>query len=76
MPDENFAQELAKAIAEQSACICQDFGILGKEWLYQREPQCSCEAGTEDFDLTFHDIQCDTVPCPFCVLTGKIELHP
>ena len=71
--------ELRKALAEAAAegpCICEGLGVLGNEWLYIREPQCTCGTDDPEFETTMHDVQCDTVPCPFCVLTGKIVLYP
>jgi hypothetical protein len=73
---DDFSQELAEAVAEQATCVCGGSGVLGKEWLYKRESECDCGAGSPSDELTQHDVRCDSVPCPFCVLTGKIRLHP
>jgi hypothetical protein len=57
-------------------CPCEGLGVLGKEWLYVREPQCDCDSDSYDPLTGVHDVQCDTVPCPFCVLEGRIILYP
>lgn len=74
---DDFQRGLADNTANPDECFCMNLGVLGKEWLYKRTPVCDCPAGTSsDDEMVLHDVQCDTVPCPFCVLTGKIVLHP
>lgn len=73
---DDFAQELAAAYAESTTCACMGLGVLGAEWAFKRDSHCTCSKQTDDFETVFHDVQCDTIPCPFCVLLGKISLHP
>jgi hypothetical protein len=47
-------------------CPCSGVGWLGQEWVYQREPQCTCGAGDPEDINVLHDVSCDSVPCPFC----------
>jgi hypothetical protein len=56
-------------------CPCSGVGWLGQEWVYQREPQCTCGAGDpEDINL-LHAVWCDSVPCPFCPVEAHSEQH-
>jgi|HubBroStandDraft_3_1064219.scaffolds.fasta_scaffold1039137_2 hypothetical protein len=55
-----------KAEEPQLSCPCAGTGWLGREWLYKRAPQCSCESQTDNFDTVLHALWCDSVPCPFC----------
>jgi hypothetical protein len=48
----------------------------GEEWLsgsyvYNRDPVCTCAAGSRDDELVLHAPDCDSVPCPFCQLLGE-----
>jgi hypothetical protein len=52
--------------ADVFECPCQGSGWLGREWLENREPKCTCESKTDDFVNTLHTIGCDSIPCPFC----------
>jgi hypothetical protein len=49
-------------------CPCAGVGWLGREWLYVREPACTCGAGDPADPAVLHDVSCDSVPCPFCPL--------
>lgn len=55
-----------EAIERQLCPACSGIGIVPCEWLYQREPKCTCDAATDDFLYTLHAVNCDSVPCPFC----------
>jgi hypothetical protein len=57
--------ELTEAV---NSCPCAGTGWLGREWLENREPACTCGEQTDDFEHTLHAIDCDAVPCPFCPL--------
>lgn len=46
-------------------CPCAGSGWLGREWLEQRAPRCSCDQQTDNFDTVLHRVDCDVVPCPF-----------
>ena len=52
----------------QLTCPCQGTKLLGCEWLYKREPRCTCSKQTDDFTMVLHEMTCDSVPCPFCPL--------
>lgn len=47
-------------------CPCKGFGWLGREWLNKRAPECTCGGGDPEDYRTFHSLECDSVPCPFC----------
>lgn len=57
----------------EPACPCSGLGWLGREWLYKREPQCTCGAGDPTDVNLLHNVACDSVPCPFC--PAELELH-
>lgn len=54
--------------ADLEGCPCQGTGWLALEWLEKREPRCTCGGGDPADPNTFHSLDCDTVPCPFCQL--------
>lgn len=75
---DDFQREIAEAIQEglranPEDCMCAGTQYLGKEWVLQREPACDCGEEDPDFETTFHAVNCDAVPCPFCVLSGIVE---
>lgn len=49
----------------QLHCPCSDTGWLGREWLENRDPQCTCGAGNPNLYTVMHKVSCDAVPCPF-----------
>jgi hypothetical protein len=53
-------------------CPCDWVGWLGCEWLYRREPRCTCGAGDPTDINLLHDVSCDSVPCPFCPLEAVL----
>ena len=57
-----------KVEAPELECPCAGVGWLGREWLEQREPNCTCGAGDPADPNLRHDLSCDSVPCPFCPL--------
>jgi hypothetical protein len=52
----------------EDACPCAGTGWLGREWLHNRAPACTCGAGDPNDGDVFHTVECDAVPCPFCPL--------
>lgn len=56
-----------KAAVSPPCAVCEGYGTLPCAEVYLRDPVCTCGAGEFD-ELTLHDIDCDTVPCPFCPL--------
>jgi hypothetical protein len=46
-------------------CPCNDTGWLGREWLENRDPQCTCGSGDPASHTIMHKVSCDAVPCPF-----------
>lgn len=54
----------------QLGCPCRGFGWLGREWLDKRAPECTCGGGDPEDYRTFHSLECDSVPCPFCPAEG------
>lgn len=48
-------------------CPCAGTGWLGCEWLYKRQPKCTCGAGDPADGSLSHELWCDAVPCPFCL---------
>jgi hypothetical protein len=67
-PAEQLAHELAMVFLEGAECACGGLGSFGAEWVFNREPKCDCPVESDDYENNFHDINCDTVPCPFCQL--------
>lgn len=61
----------AESAAADTDCLCHGTGFLEGEWVFSREPQCTCDANSEDFIFTFHAVDCDTVPCPACSGDGN-----
>jgi hypothetical protein len=53
-------------------CPCAGTGWLGREWLERREPRCACGAGDPADPAILHDVSCDCVPCPFCLLEAEL----
>lgn len=47
-------------------CICLDYGLVSKEWLYKRPSACDCPVQSDDYETFLHAVDCDSVPCPFC----------
>ena len=47
--------------------VCDGDGFLSADYVFAREPVCTCGAGPYD-EWTLHSPDCDTVPCPFCQL--------
>jgi hypothetical protein len=59
--------------ADLKVCPCQGLGWLAGEWVFKREPQCTCGAGDPNDINLLHDVACDCVPCPFCPLEALEE---
>ena len=57
--------------ARRQCAACEGYGRLPASWVFARDDGCTCGQGRDD-DLAFHDLACDTVPCPFC----QLELTP
>lgn len=45
--------------------LCEGYGTVPRSFAFGDDPVCDCGAGEFD-ELTFHDVNCDTVPCPAC----------
>lgn len=56
-----------------TTCFCEGTGLLDRNWVFNHDPQCTCSAQTDDFIMTLHALDCDSVPCPFCQLEGSVE---
>jgi hypothetical protein len=52
-------------------CPCLGTGLVAGDWVFGREPECTCPVASDDFVFTLHGLTCDAVPCPFCPLEGK-----
>jgi hypothetical protein len=59
----------------QHCDVCDDNRFLSGDYVYGRDSVCTCGAVTtqgrlpdELAELVLHDVACDTVPCPFCLL--------
>jgi hypothetical protein len=51
--------------------VCDGFKtLIAEAYLPGHEPVCTCGAGPLD-KVTLHDVNCDTVPCPFCQLLDE-----
>jgi hypothetical protein len=55
--------------------VCEDFGSVPSGWVYNAPGiNCTCGAAPGELpELTFHDVQCDTLPCPFCQLLETLD---
>jgi hypothetical protein len=67
-------RRLARRPASSPCAPCEGYGTVPGAEVFLRDPDCTCGAGDYD-DLTFHDIACDTVPCPFCQLLPDKKLR-
>jgi hypothetical protein len=56
-----------KRSRRQHCDVCADNQLLSGDYVFDREPVCTCGAGPVD-EWTLHAPDCDTVPCPFCPL--------
>jgi hypothetical protein len=57
-------------VPRKYCAVCEDFGSVPSGWVYASPGiNCTCGAVPDELaELTFHDPQCDTLPCPFCQL--------
>lgn len=64
---------LMRRPAYVSCAVCDGYGRVSCDYVYNRETRCTCGQGSDV--LAMHDIACDTVPCPFCPLLGERALR-
>lgn len=50
--------------------VCDDNGYLVASTIPGAPVVCVCHVGSFDNEMELHDVQCDSVPCPFCQLIG------
>ena len=62
----NWFREALEAAARE--CPCLGTGWVSGEWVFGREPVCTCGAGDPRDISILHKWECDAVPCPFCPL--------
>jgi hypothetical protein len=52
--------------------VCDGLKSVLADILFERDRVCTCGVTLHDIpELTLHDVDCDTVPCPFCQLLDE-----